>query len=149
MSSGSIAASMFPLGFFGLAVTSGWWSPGVAFLTFPASVLLEMGGGSPPLSFFTVHFHILGVHSCGFSPDLRGPRFTRPALCSPRISPVDVVPPPPLSSLLRMGVEVLVTWVSAGLAVLSSLPAFFVLPALFFRRGTCFLYVFFFIYYSI
>ena len=30
---------------FGLAVTSGWWSPGVAFLTFTSSVLLAMGEG--------------------------------------------------------------------------------------------------------
>ena len=28
------------------------------------------GRGSPPLSFFTVYFHVLGVRSCGFSPDL-------------------------------------------------------------------------------
>ena len=55
-------------------------------------------GGSPPLSFFTVRFHFLGVcshlHSCGFSPDLRGPHFTHPVLRWPRISPVDGDPPP-------------------------------------------------------
>ena len=49
---------------------------------------------SPPLSFFTVHFHILSVRCCGFSTDLAGPRFTHPALRWPRISPVDSVPPP-------------------------------------------------------
>ena len=34
-----------PSWWFGLMVTSGWWSPGVAFLTFTASVLLAMVGG--------------------------------------------------------------------------------------------------------
>ena len=37
---------------FGLAITSGWWPPGVAFLTFTVSVLLAMEGG-------LLHFHSL------------------------------------------------------------------------------------------
>ena len=54
------------------------------------------GRGSPPLSFFTVRFHIFGVrlHSCGFSLGLRGPHFTHPALRWPRFSPVAGEPPP-------------------------------------------------------
>ena len=70
---------------------------GEVFLAFTASVLLAMRWGSP-LSFFTVRFHILGVcrhlHNCVFSLDLRGLRFTHPALRWPGISPVSGDPPP-------------------------------------------------------
>ena len=55
-----------------------------------------------------------------------------------------------------MGEEVLVSWVSAGLAVLSSHPALFVLPALFVPEGDFvivlvyfFLYILFYVFVSV
>ena len=43
------------------------------------------------VSTFLIRSHL---HSCGFSPNLRGPRFTHPVLRWPRISLVDGDPPP-------------------------------------------------------
>ena len=102
------------------------------------------GRESPPLSFFTVRFHILGVCSCGFSLDVRGPHFPP---CRPLASDFSGRRCPsssPVSSLLLMGEGVLVFWVSAGLAVLSSIPALLALTALLFRRRTLCLFFFFF-----
>ena len=130
-----------------LEVTSGWWSVREASLAFTASVLLAMGRG-------LLHFRSLlsvstfvvfaATSTAVVSLDLRGTRFTHPDLRRPGISPVDGEPPTsslsslilPSPHLLRMGEEDLVSWVSAHLAVLSSLPALLVLPALLFRRET-------------